>query len=71
MKNFQLRSVLNIEEDLTPPTKKSLEDIATLCCDYNINPSSAGENLGDLLETQVKQVLFEHSYLNEKVAKRN
>lgn len=62
---------MNIEEDFNYPIKRSLDDIAELCMKFNVNPSSSAENLCELLETQLKEVIFEHNYLNEKVAKRN
>jgi hypothetical protein len=67
-----LRLVLDIDNDFSEQASKNLEDISSLCVAYNIQPCQPNEgDLVELIDQQIKNVMFEYSYLNEKIYKRN
>ena len=63
---------MDIENDFTPLGAKNLEDIARLCQTFNVQPCQPSDaDLVELLDQETKNVMFECSYLNEKIYKRN
>ena len=63
---------MDIEKDLSPLGTKNLEDVAKLCQAFNVQPCQPSDALlVELLDQQTKNVMFEYSYLNEKIYKRN
>ena len=64
--------MLDIDNDFSEQASKNLEDISSLCVAYNIQPCQPNEgDLVELIDQQIKNVMFEYSYLNEKIYKRN
>ena len=64
---------MDIDEDFKAATKHNLDDISELCMMAKVQPGSLSteENLGDRLEPEVKNIIFEYTYLNEKTIKQN
>ena len=73
MTNFQLRNVLDIYKDLDPEVFRHLKDITALCIQNGLQPTKTDDEmlLEERLDSQIKNTLFEHSYLNEKILKAN
>mmetsp|Transcript_8422 Transcript_8422/g.14099 ORF Transcript_8422/g.14099 Transcript_8422/m.14099 type:complete len:179 (-) Transcript_8422:293-829(-) len=68
---FQLKNVLDLDSELDPYTRRNMEEIANLCILFNVQPSQKQGDLEDVIEDNVKKVLFEHEYLNTKLTKRS
>lgn len=63
---------MDIKKDFDPITRRDLEEITGLCIDFELMPAQQKEaKLDTLMEENIKKVLFEHEYLNEKIVKRN
>lgn len=61
-----------MDSDLSEQGQRNLSDLSNLCIMNNIQPCQPNEGeLGDILEQNIKNVVFEYSFLNEKVLKRN
>lgn len=72
LQSFQLKDVLNVEEDLPEGRQRDLMDLTRLCIAFNVKPTVAptkdkSDGLQDLLEQKVKEVAFLYTYLNEKI----
>ena len=64
---------MDVKRDVKVVTKHNLDDIGKLCLMTKVQPGSLpeGETLGDRLEQESKNVIFEYTYLNEKTISRN
>ena len=61
-----------MDSDFSEQGQRNLADLCNLCIKNNIQPCQPNEGeLGDILEQNIKNVVFEYGYLNEKVLKRN
>jgi hypothetical protein len=62
-----------MNRDFKAATKHNLEDIGKLCLMTKVQPGvlQDEEKLGDRLEQESKNVIFEYTYLNEKTITRN
>ena len=71
--SFPLRNVVDVKDDFKASTKHNLDDISKICMMTKIQPGALPENesLGDRLEQESKNVIFEYTYLNEKTTKTN
>ena len=71
--SFPLRNVMDMNRDFKAATKHNLDDIGKLCLMTKIQPGvlQDGEKLGERLEQESKNVIFEYTYLNEKTISRN